>query len=158
MGVFDLSGLAKLAGVSVFQARNWTSGRPLRIKPSVRIRKVERSRSLFSETEVFMMAIANRLRHGGVVFHAIKAVLDKVAPEDFIRGNGKWLFVVVEGRETQSRVCNDEELEEEIQRQCAWAEISDPKCTCHFLEISHLLSEVQGRIDAYSGEDGQVGE
>jgi hypothetical protein len=154
VNIFDLSGLAKLAGVPLLQARNWTSGRPLRIRPSVQIPKAKRTRSLYGETEVFKLAIANRLRHGGVVFRAIRAVLDRIRPEDFVYGDAKWLFLVVSGDDIRPRAFTTKQVEEEIQRQLVSGELSDTKCACYFIELSYLLLEVKGRIDADAKEQG----
>jgi DNA-binding transcriptional MerR regulator len=76
--VFELSHLAKLAGVSLSQVKNWTNGRILTIRPSIREADGKGARNLFSEKDVLKVHIANQMNLLGFTpMGAIERVLEK---------------------------------------------------------------------------------
>lgn len=71
MEIFELGELAKLLGMSLTKAKNWTIGRPLTIEASIRTATGHGSRNLFSLGDVYLMGVANELSHAGLAAAAI---------------------------------------------------------------------------------------
>ena len=141
----DLSGLAQLAGVPLLQARNWTSGRPLSIRPSVQVATGTGTRNLYSDSDVLKLAIANKLRNGSVGFRAIRYVIETVEPEQFVYGYADWLIVLVRRDDSSHRAVRNVDLENEL----ISAQLSDTETVYFFVHLSKLLGEVQTRIDDF---------
>ena len=148
MNIFDFSDLAKLAGVSLPQARNWTSGRPLRIRPSVQKSSGTGKRNLYSDSDVFKLAIANRLRDGSVGFRAIRYVIEAVDPTPFVYGNAEWLILVVRRDNITHRAVGEEHITLELDT----GEFPDGKTIYYLAQLSKLLEEVQERIEDFVKE------
>lgn len=142
--VLDLSGLAHVVGIPILQARNWTSGRPLRIKPSVRAAIGKGSRNLYDETDVFKVAVAQRMRQHGLSFRLIQYVLDHVALERFVERSSDWLILKInaEGVEHEEQAADPKE--------CGLTTLAyTTGCTHIAIELSSLLGKVVDRIDNY---------
>jgi hypothetical protein len=72
MEIFELGEMAKVLGMSLTTAKNWTIGRPLELKASVRTATGQGSRNLYSLEDVYLMGVANELSHAGMAAAAIK--------------------------------------------------------------------------------------
>jgi hypothetical protein len=142
--VLDLSGLARVVGIPILQARNWTSGRPLRIKPSVRAAIGKGSRNLYDTTDVFKIAVANRLRQYGQSFKLIQYVLDHVDLRTFGEQGNYWLILRIsaDGIEHEVREADTE------QGGLTTVEYA-VDCLNLAIHISSFLSDVEQRIDNY---------
>jgi hypothetical protein len=142
--VLDLSGLAQVVGIPILQARNWTSGRPLRIKPSVRAAIGKGSRNLYDEIDVFKIAVAHRLRRDGLGFNLIEYVLEHVDLREFADGFSEWLILKTNGEhiEHEEQTAN---AEEGGLTTFAYATGS----THVAVNLSSLLGDVVDRIENY---------
>src|SRR5664279_3031156 len=146
MNDFDLSRLAQLAGVPLLQARNWTSGRPLHIRPSVHTASGKGTRNLYSDSDVFKLAIANKLRDGSVAFRAIHYVIEHVDPRDFV-GEADWLVLSVTKSQISADAVPNKDFPEFVTKKFKNAE-----AVHHFAQLSELLGEVLDRILNYEQE------
>jgi hypothetical protein len=71
MEIFELGEIAKILGMSVTKAKNWTIGRPLKLEASIRTATGQGSRNLFSLEDVYLMGVANELSQAGMAAAAI---------------------------------------------------------------------------------------
>jgi hypothetical protein len=72
MEIFELGEIAKILGMSLTKAKNWTIGRPLKLEASIKTASGQGSRNLFSLEDVYLMGVANELSHSGLAAAAIK--------------------------------------------------------------------------------------
>ena len=84
MEVFELSEVAKILSVPKSRVKNWTIGRPLQIKPTVRIARGKGSRNLYGTNDVYLIALANQLYLDGFDARAIRGILREARPGDWI--------------------------------------------------------------------------
>ena len=75
---FEISEVALMLGMPQTRVKNWTIGRPLAIKPSVRRAKGTGKRNLYGSAEVFLMALAQHLASDGFGMEAVEEVIKKV--------------------------------------------------------------------------------
>jgi hypothetical protein len=73
--VFTLGEVSEILRAPKTRIKNWTIGRPLKIIPTVRIAEGKGSRNLYSVTDVYAIALANRLSEDGFTMTAIKWIL-----------------------------------------------------------------------------------
>jgi hypothetical protein len=78
MDVFELGDIAKILGMPIAKAKNWTIGRPMTIEASIRSATGHGSRNLFSVEDVWLMGVANELSKGGMAANAIGKVVGAV--------------------------------------------------------------------------------
>ena len=78
MDVFELGDIAKILGMPIAKAKNWTIGRPMTIEASIRTATGQGSRNLFSLEDVWLMGVANELSHAGMAANAIGKVVGAV--------------------------------------------------------------------------------
>ena len=71
MDVFELGDIAKILGMPIAKAKNWTIGRPMTIEASIRTATGHGSRNLYSLEDVYLMGIANALSKAGMAAKAI---------------------------------------------------------------------------------------
>jgi hypothetical protein len=76
MEIFELGEIAKILGMSLTKAKNWTIGRPLKLEASIRTATGQGSRNLFSLEDVYLMGVANELSHSGMAAMAIKKLVE----------------------------------------------------------------------------------
>lgn len=81
-GPFTVGEVAKIVGIPVSRAKNWTIGRPFWILPQVSSARGTGSRSLYSIVDVYRMAFAAELSKDGFSPEAIKRSLLNV--DDFM--------------------------------------------------------------------------
>jgi GNAT superfamily N-acetyltransferase len=142
--ILDLSALAQVVGIPILQARNWTSGRPLRIKPSVRAAIGKGSRNLYDKTDVFKVAVAQRLRQHGLNFRLIEYVLDYVDLEGFAKGSSDWLILKITGEGIEHEDIASDTGE------CGLTTLEyTTGCTHVAIELSSLLGKVVQQIQNY---------
>ncbi len=60
------------------RAKNWTVGRPFKLKPSIRTATGPGSRNLYSLEDVWLMGVANELSKAGMAANAIGKVVGAV--------------------------------------------------------------------------------
>jgi hypothetical protein len=102
------------------------------------------TRNLYSDSEVFKLAIANRLRDGSVGFRAIRYVIEEVDLREFLYGRADWLVLRVRGDDIAHRTVPKADLKHEISRR----EYSNTETIYYLAWLSTLLEEVQTRIDS----------
>jgi hypothetical protein len=142
--VLDLSGLAHVVGIPILQARNWTSGRPIRIKPSVRAAIGKGSRNLYDETDVFKIAVANCLRQYGQSFKLIQYVLDHVDLQKFVEQGKFWLILRISADGIEHEV-QEADTEEAGLTTVVYA----AGCANLAIDLSSFLGDVEQRISNY---------
>jgi hypothetical protein len=74
--VFELADLARVIGMDLWLAKNWTVGRPLKIEASIRSTTGTGSRNLYSLEDVYRIALAYELRKAGMAAVAIGKALE----------------------------------------------------------------------------------
>jgi DNA-binding transcriptional MerR regulator len=80
--VFELPEMAKILGVDLAKAKNWTNERTgLVIQPSIRQATGTGSRNLYSTTDLYLMGIAREFSKAGFAPKAIGKLLDALKPE-----------------------------------------------------------------------------
>src|SRR5437868_2817124 len=83
--------MAELLGLDYNLVRNWTSGRPFDIKPSVRTARKKGAANLFGVNDVYRLAIAAYLLVSSN-FQVVREVLPKVREEWFDKSERGRLF------------------------------------------------------------------
>jgi hypothetical protein len=78
MDVFELGDIAKILGMPIAKAKNWTIGRPMTIEASIRTASGHGSRNLFSLEDVYVMGVANELSKAGMAANAIGKLVGAV--------------------------------------------------------------------------------
>src|SRR2546423_1431209 len=79
-GVFQLSDVALILDMEETRVKNWTIGRPLAVKPSVRTSSGPGSRNLYSIEDVYLMALADQLCRDGFTTQIAQRALEVVGP------------------------------------------------------------------------------
>lgn len=87
--VFDLSDVAKILGMSLSRVKNWTIGRPLDIKPSIRAAQGAGTSNLYGPEELFLMGVANHLANDGLGLDVVREAVEILRK----RPNAKWLLI-----------------------------------------------------------------
>lgn len=64
--------------MSAAKAKNWVSGRPFKLKPSIRTATGHGSRNLYSLEDVWLMGVANELSKAGMAANAIGKLVGAV--------------------------------------------------------------------------------
>lgn len=76
MEVFELGEIAKILGMSLTKAKNWTIGRPFTIEASIKTASGHGSRNLFSLDDLYLMGLANELSKTGMAANAIGKLVE----------------------------------------------------------------------------------
>jgi DNA-binding transcriptional MerR regulator len=76
--LFELSEVGELVGLPASTVKNWTIGRPLKIRPSIRASAGKGSRNLYSRTDVYVMALAAQLSRDGFALETVKRALKEL--------------------------------------------------------------------------------
>jgi DNA-binding transcriptional MerR regulator len=78
MEVFELGEIAKILGMPLTKAKNWTIGRPFTIEPSIKTASGHGSRNLYSLDDLYLMGLANELSKAGMAANAIGKLVEAV--------------------------------------------------------------------------------
>jgi len=70
--------MAKVVHMPLTKAKNWTMGRPIRFKASLRAGKGTGSRNLYSPDDVYLMAMAYECSKAGMAAKAIGKLVEAV--------------------------------------------------------------------------------
>ena len=84
---FELSDVADLLQLSISTVKNWTIGRPLSIKPSIRASQGKGSRNLYSREDVYVLALAAQLSRDGFAIKTVQEVLRRLKGESNLLGS-----------------------------------------------------------------------
>jgi len=76
--IFELAEMAKVVGMPFTKAKNWTMGRPIRFRASLRSGMGTGSRNLYSLDDVYFMGIAYECSKTGMAAKAIGRLIDEV--------------------------------------------------------------------------------
>jgi len=76
--IFELAEMAKVIGMPFTKAKNWTMGRPIRFRASLRSGMGTGSRNLYSLDDVYLMGIAYECGKAGMAAKAIGRLIDAV--------------------------------------------------------------------------------
>jgi hypothetical protein len=68
---FEFREMIRVLGMSAATGKNFTSGRPFKLKPSIRTATGQGSRNLYSLGDVWLMGVANELSKAGMAASAI---------------------------------------------------------------------------------------
>jgi hypothetical protein len=71
MQTFEFREMIRVLGMSAATGKNWTAGRPFKLKPSIRTATGQGSRNLYSLEDVWLMGVANELSKAGMAASAI---------------------------------------------------------------------------------------
>jgi hypothetical protein len=78
MPAFDLNVMAKLVGIKVTKAKNWTVGRPFTIPASAYQASGRGSINLYSIDDVYLMAVAHEFSKAGFAAKAIGKLVESL--------------------------------------------------------------------------------
>jgi hypothetical protein len=81
--VFNRRDVAEIVGIDPAVVRNWSSGKPIAIGPSVDAPKQRGAPSLYSRTDVYLFALAKHLSSEGFELTAIGNVLSRLKRDWF---------------------------------------------------------------------------
>jgi hypothetical protein len=76
--IFELAEMAKAVGMPFAKAKNWTMGRPIRLRASLRSGMGTGSRNLYSLHDVYLMGTAYKCSKAGMAAKAIGKLVEAV--------------------------------------------------------------------------------
>jgi DNA-binding transcriptional MerR regulator len=85
--VFELSEVADLLDLTASTVKNWTIGRPLSIKPSIRASRGKGSRNLYNRDDVCVLALAAQLSRDGFALKTVQKVLKELKGRSHLLGS-----------------------------------------------------------------------
>src|SRR5438445_584082 len=91
---FELSEVADLLHRSNSTVKNWTIGRPLSIKPSIRASRGKGSRNLYSREDVYLLALAAQLSRDGFAPNTVKQVFKELKGRSDLLGSNYSTLVI----------------------------------------------------------------
>jgi hypothetical protein len=94
---FEISAVSRILNMPFTRVKNWTIGRPLAIKPSVRRAKGKGKSNLYAPEEVFLMAVANHLVNDGLGLDVVEEVVRKLTKLES-SGDVRYLLVYRESK------------------------------------------------------------
>jgi DNA-binding transcriptional MerR regulator len=107
--VFEISDIAGILGMKPNTVKNWTIGRPIIVKPSIRTAMGHGKSNLYSVEDVYRFALANELHKVGMSPKRIAEVLDKL-PEDLSKI--QWIRIWRKKKELKLRMDRDDPPED----------------------------------------------
>jgi DNA-binding transcriptional MerR regulator len=107
--VFGLGEAAQIVNTPPSRLKDWTIGRPFRIKASVRAASGIGSRNLFSREDLYVIALIKRLTDAGLSSRVVEGVLAIIDKTDARRSLGHILALIV-----VVKVVKDEEVAVEL--------------------------------------------
>ena len=81
MEFFTRGEVAAITGLEKAVIKNWTTGRPLLITPSIKQAKGVGTRNYYSIEDIYLFAVAGALAKKGLPLDQVQAVIDKVRTE-----------------------------------------------------------------------------
>ena len=94
MTVLELSDVAYLLQLTNSTVKNWTIGRPLSIKPSIRASRGKGSRNLYSIEDVHLLALAVQLTRDGFALKTVQRVLKELKGRSDLLGSDYSTLVI----------------------------------------------------------------
>jgi hypothetical protein len=73
--IYEFADIAAILRIKKSQVKNWTSGRPFSVRPSVRVSSGKGSRNLFSRADLYCFELVKRLNDVGAPVQAIQELL-----------------------------------------------------------------------------------
>src|SRR5437868_13693562 len=92
--IFELSEVAELLRLSRSTVKNWTIGRPLSIKPSIRASRGKGSRNLYSRDDACVLALAAQLSRNGFALKTVQSVLKELRGKSHLLGTSYSALVI----------------------------------------------------------------
>lgn len=92
--IFELSEVADLLALTPSTVKNWTIGRPLTIKPSIRASRGKGSRNLYSRDDVCVLALAAQLSRDGFALKTVQKVLKELKGRSHLLGSHSSALVI----------------------------------------------------------------
>ena len=78
MQTFEFREMIRVLGMSAATGKNWTVGRPFKLKPSIRTASGQGSRNLYSLGDVWLMGVASELSKAGMAANVIGKLVGAV--------------------------------------------------------------------------------
>jgi hypothetical protein len=85
--IFELAQVAAFVGAPESRVKNWTIGRPFRIRPTIREAAGTGRSNLYSREDLCLIALVNRLSEGGLAPPLIQDFLDYLEGFPDVRGH-----------------------------------------------------------------------
>jgi DNA-binding transcriptional MerR regulator len=101
--IFELSEVADLLDLTASTVKNWTIGRPLSIKPSIRASRGKGSRNLYSREDVCALALAAQLSRDGFTLQTVQRVLKALKGRSELLGSS-YSTLVISGSGGQPKI------------------------------------------------------
>jgi hypothetical protein len=76
--IFDRAAVAKIVGLDYAVVKNWSTGNPIRITPSIYAPNRRGAQSLYSRTDIYLFELAKQLSVLGIALEAIAKAFAKV--------------------------------------------------------------------------------
>ena len=97
--VFDRRQIAEILGVAPALIRNWSTGKPFRIEPSIRAPRKRGSANLYTLEDVYLFGIVARLSEIGIRPELLKAMVYWVSKHpELLDKNWRGLVTVAVGK------------------------------------------------------------
>jgi len=90
--IYELADVARFLGIDKSRLKNWTIGRPFKVRPSVRSASGKGTRNLFCVDDLYAFAVIQHLNDAGVPILAIQGLLDK-HDGDYFWKDQSWILI-----------------------------------------------------------------
>jgi DNA-binding transcriptional MerR regulator len=90
---FERQEIADILGLKYSLLKNWTSGRPLTIKPTIHSPSSPGKQPLYSREDVYRFALARQWSKAGLTFGAVEKILNRL-DDSMLRREGRGRLLV----------------------------------------------------------------
>jgi hypothetical protein len=153
---FDRQQISSLLGIPYALVKNWSTGRPLSIQPSIHAPSQRGKQSLYSREDVYRFALAQFWAGRGMNFSAIASLLSHLKSEWFTTKARGTLLVVQLTDKTRllhfprnAEVTALEHAEELLESRKQDGDMF------HVLRLGKILDSVDEKISGLKGAQGQ---
>ncbi|MGH9635213.1 MAG: MerR family transcriptional regulator [Candidatus Angelobacter sp.] len=76
--IFDRAAVAEIVGIDYAVVKNWSTGKPITITPSIYAPNRKGAQSLYSRTDIYLFELAKELAELGIALEAVARTLAKL--------------------------------------------------------------------------------
>jgi len=141
--VFEIADVAKIVGVPISRIKNWTIGRPFRVRPTVRAARGKGTRNLYSTQDVYILGLINQMTVDGIAPSTIQQFLWTLQRSLELKQAlllKPWLVLRVYGSRVQIDLVNDEIASQTFSTR------TDESFGRYILDLGRLLDQIRLRI------------
>jgi hypothetical protein len=111
MEIFELSSVARILKVPSSRIKNWSIGRPFKVRPAVRAARGKGSRNLYNLDNVMQLALISQFTENGLTPRVIEHVL-RLIPKDSFQSlrleQHPWWIINIDGTKISLDQVNEE--------------------------------------------------